>query len=666
MTHTHTHGCTPAHHHEHHHAHEHHHGHGHTHNHACACGCGHEEAEEEGLHLWQFVLTTVMLAAGIAAGHTALPATLATLWEGWGEAVWYIIAFLPVGLSVVRQAVKNAAGGDPFSEHTLMSVAAIGAFAIGEYPEAVAVMLLYQIGEALQDRAVDRARDNIRSLMALRPDRTRLVAADGTVAEADPETVVVGQTIEVRPGERVALDGTLITPSAAFDTAALTGEAQPRTIDTGGEVMAGMIATADTVRLRVTRPAGESAVARILAMVEDAAARKAPTELFMRRFAHIYTPAVMAIAVAVAVLPWLLSLAVPTVDYTFAAWFRRALMFLVISCPCALVISIPLGYFAGIGAASRRGILFKGGDSIDRLCRVDTVAFDKTGTLTTGEFTVARTEGLSPDDLAAVAALESGSSHPIARAIVAYAVGKGITPAVATDLHNIAGYGVESGQWLAGTLRLMHERHIGVPASLARADGTMVAVAHDGQYRGVILLADTPKSDARQALAALAPRRTEILSGDRQTLTTRLAATVGATAAHGDLLPGGKADHIEALRREGHTVAFVGDGINDAPALAASDVGIAMGALGADTAVETADVVIADDAPSKVAEAIGLSRRTRRIVNQNIVMAISLKLLVMLLGLLGWTNLWMAVFADSGVALLAVANSLRVFRGGWK
>ncbi len=657
----HTHGCIPTHHHEHPHGHDHHHEHthDHTHTHGCGCGCG---EEEEGLHLWQFVLTTVMLAVGIIAEHTTLPASIATLWEGWGERLWYIIAFLPVGLSVVREAVKNAVGGDPFSEHTLMSIAAIGAFAIGEYPEAVAVMLLYQIGEALQDRAVDRARDNIRSLMALRPDHTRLVAADGTVGEADPETVAVGQTIEVRPGERVALDGTLISPSAAFDTAALTGEAQPRTIDTGEEVMAGMIAANSTVRLRVTRPTGESAVARILAMVEDASARKAPTEMFIRRFAHIYTPAVMAAAVAVVVLPWLLSLAVPGIDYGFATWFRRALVFLVISCPCALVISIPLGYFAGIGAASRRGILFKGGDSIDRLCSIDTIAFDKTGTLTTGEFTVAHTEGLTPDDLCAVATLESGSNHPIARAIVAYAASKGITPAAAADLHDIAGYGVESGKWLAGTLRLMRERHIDVPASVAQADGTMVVVAHDRQYRGVILLADTPKSDARQALAALAPRRTEILSGDRQALTTRLAATVGATAAHGDLLPGGKADHIETLRREGHTVAFVGDGINDAPALAASDVGIAMGALGADTAVETADVVIADDAPSKVAEAISLSRHTRRIVNQNIVMAIGLKLLVMVFGLLGWANLWMAVFADSGVALLAVANSLRVFR----
>ncbi len=643
MTHTHSHGCTPTH----------SHAHGHCH------GCG---EEEEGLHLWQFVLTTVMLAAGIIAEHTTLPAPIADLWQGWGEAVWYIAAFLPVGLSVVREAVEHATEGDPFSEHTLMSVAAVGAFAIGEYPEAVAVMLLYQIGEALQDRAVDRARDNIRSLMALRPDHARLVATDGTVSDAAPEHIAVGQTIEVRPGERVALDGTLIGPAAAFDTAALTGEAQPRTIDTGSEVMAGMIASGSTVRLRVTRPAGESAVARILAMVEDASARKAPTELFMRRFAHIYTPAVMVIAVAVVVLPWLLSLATATIDYTFAAWFRRALVFLVISCPCALVISIPLGYFAGIGAASRRGILFKGGDSIDRLCRVDTVAFDKTGTLTTGEFTVTRTEGLTLDDLAAVATLESGSNHPIARAITAYAATKGITPATGADLHDIAGYGVESGEWLAGTLRLMHERHIDVPAAVAEADGTMVVVAHSGVYRGVILLGDTPKADARQALAALAPRRTEILSGDRQALTTRLAATVGASAGHGDLLPGGKADHVEALRGEGHTVAFVGDGINDAPALAASDVGIAMGALGSDTAVETADVVIADDAPSKVAEAIAIARRTRHIVAQNIGLSIGLKVLVMVLGLLGWANLWMAVFADSGVALLAVANSLRVFR----
>ncbi len=635
------------------------HTHAHTHDH----GHGHAHGEEgEGLHLWQFALTAVMLAAGIIATHTGLPAPAAALWDGWGALLWYIAAFLPVGLSVVREAAEHAAGGDPFSEHMLMSVAAAGAFAIGEYPEAVAVMLLYQIGEAMQDRAVDRARDNIRSLMALRPDRARLVGPDGTTAEVSPESVAVGQTVEVRPGERIALDGTLLTASAAFDTAALTGEAQPRTIDTGGEVLAGMVATTSTVRLRVTRPAGESAVARILAMVEDASARKAPTELFMRRFARIYTPAVMAVAVAVVVLPWLLSLAVPAVDYAFAAWFRRALVFLVISCPCALVISIPLGYFAGIGAASRRGILFKGGGSIDLLAKADTVAFDKTGTLTTGEFTVASTEGLSRDDLAAVAAMESGSSHPIARAIRAYAASEGITPRPQGDVRDIAGYGLAAGGWLAGTLRLMDEHRVSVPDTLRSAPGTLVAVACDGQYRGAILLADTPKADARQAIAALAPRRTEILSGDRQALTSRLAATVGASAGHGDLLPGGKADHVEALRSEGHTVAFVGDGINDAPALAASDVGIAMGALGADTAVETADVVIADDAPSKVAEAIAIARRTRRIIRQNIVMAIGLKLLVMLLGLLGWANLWMAVFADSGVALLAVGNALRVFQ----
>lgn len=624
----------------------------HTHDHSHA-----EEAE--GTALWQIITAAVMLGAGIGTAH---------LWPDflsncpWIEPTWYAAAFLLVGWNVVREAVHEAMHGDWWSEQTLMSVAALGAMLTGEYAEAVAVMLLYEVGEALQDRAVDRARDNIRSLLALRPDHATVEQKDGTCAVVSPEDVRVGQTIIVRAGERVPLDATLLSPTLAFDTAALTGEAQPRTIDTGGEVLAGMIAVAGTARLCVTRPVSASAVARILAMVEDASARKAPTEMFIRRFAHVYTPTVMALAVAVVLVPWIVSLLAGGFVFDLQTWFHRALVFLVISCPCALVISIPLGYFAGIGAASRRGILFKGGESIDTLCRVDTVAFDKTGTLTTGRFSVVRAELTEPQTLAAVAAMESSSTHPIAEAVCAYAAAQGIESMQMDDVRTIAGYGLEAGAWLAGTARLMDERHIEIPAALRQTDATLVIVAHEGQYAGHLLLADTPKEDAQEAVRGLSPLRVEILSGDHQSLVTALGNSLHADAALGDLLPEQKARHIAELQEQGRVVAFVGDGINDAPVLAQSDCGVAMGAMGSDVAVETAGVVIETDRPSKLAEAIRISRRTQRIIRQNIVLAIGLKLAVMLLGVLGLANLWLAVLADSGVALLAVMNSMRVFQ----
>lgn len=624
----------------------------HTHDHS------HTE-EAEGTALWQIIAAALMLATGIGVAHFR-PDFLSC--SPWLEPTWYAAAFLLVGWNVVREAVHEAMHGDWASEQTLMSVAALGAMLTGEYAEAVAVMLLYEVGEALQDRAVDRARDNIRALLALRPDHATVEQEDGSTKTVSPEDVRVGQTIVVRAGERVPLDATLLSPTLAFDTAALTGEAQPRTIDTGGEVLAGMIAVAGTARLCVTRPASASAVARILSMVEDASARKAPTEMFIRRFAHVYTPAVMALAVAVVLVPWIVSMFVGGFDFDFQTWFHRALVFLVISCPCALVISIPLGYFAGIGAASRRGILFKGGESIDTLCRVDTVAFDKTGTLTTGRFSVIRAEYLAPETLAAVAAMESSSTHPIAEAVCAYAAAQGIEPAAVDGVRTVAGYGLEAGSWLVGTARFMDERHVEIPAALRQTDATLVIVAHEGKYAGHLLLADTPKEDAQEAVRALSPLRVEILSGDRQSLVTALGNSLHADAALGDLLPEQKARHIAELQEQGRVVAFVGDGINDAPVLAQSDCGVAMGAMGSDVAVETAGVVIETDRPSKLAEAIRISRRTQRIIRQNIVLAIGLKLAVMLLGLLGLANLWLAVLADSGVALLAVMNSMRVFR----
>lgn len=579
--------------------------------------------------------------------------------------VWYVVAFLPVGLGVMKEAWEQAAKGDVFSEFMLMSVASIGAFVIGEYPEAVAVMLFYCIGETLQDMAVDRARDNIKSLMEFRPDHASVVSGQSVVVKA-PADVRPGDIIEVKPGERVPLDGELIGSAAAFNTAALTGESVPRTIEQGGEVLAGMISSDSVVRLRVLRPESQSAVSRILSMVEEASERKAPAELFIRKFARIYTPVVIALAVLTVVVPWLWSLADAGFAYDFDTWFYRALIFLVISCPCALVISVPLSYFGGIGAASKHGILFKGGNYLDAITHIDTVVFDKTGTLTTGEFTVVRVDGEDRDGLIdTVAAIERGSNHPIAKAIVAAAKNANLT---ATDVKDVPGYGltavVDGHSWAVGTLKLLEREGVAYPAELASVPETIVACAKDGRYEGCLFLADTLKDDACLSVSQLRQNgvgRVEILSGDKQALVDRVAGELKVDKGYGDLLPEGKVSHIEEARRGGRNVAFVGDGINDAPVLALSDVGIAMGALGADMAIETADVVIQTDQPSKVAAAIRIGRRTRRIVAQNITFAIGVKVLVMALGLAGIANLWGAVFADVGVALLAVLNSTRIF-----
>jgi Cd2+/Zn2+-exporting ATPase len=426
-----------------------------------------------------------------------------------------------------------------------------------------------------------------------------------------------------------------------------------------------MIASESTVRIKATRPASESAVSRILAMVEDATDRKAPAELFIRRFARIYTPVVIALAALVVVLPWLYSLMVPAFSYDLATWLHRALIFLVISCPCALVISIPLSYFAGIGAASRRGILFKGSNYLDEMSRMTTVVFDKTGTLTTGEFTVSEVDGLSDEQLAILAAIEKDSPHPIAQAITSHHKPADVK---IDDLKNISGYGlsatVNGQQWLVGTTRLLEHEGMEYPAALQNIEGTTVAVAIAGTFAGYILLSDKPKEDAAAAIDTLHRQgiETVMLSGDKQALVNAVAQQLGIDEAHGDLLPQGKVEHIERLHGEGKQVAFVGDGINDAPVLAMSDVGIAMGALGSDMAIETADVVIQTDQPSRVGEAVTLGKRTRRIVMQNIAFAIGVKVLVMVLGVLGIANMWEAVFADVGVALLCVLNALRLMR----
>lgn len=643
------------------HDHEHHHDEHSCPSHSCCnCSDGHCHIEEEEMSWWKPVLSLALLLAGIAMSAMNLP------WfqNQWVRLIWYAVAWMPTGLGVTREAIEAAREGELFSEFLLMAVASIGAFAIGEYPEAVAVMALYCIGEALQDRAVGRARDSIKSLIAFRPDQA-VVIKDNKRVPVNPADVKVGDIIEVKPGQRVPIDGTLTGQAAAFDTSALTGESMPRVIEAGDEVLAGMIASEGIVHIQAVRPASESAISRILHLVEEATERKAPAELFIRRFAKIYTPVVVGLAVLVVALPWIYSLAFPSFGYDFSEWLHRALIFLVISCPCALVISIPLSYFAGIGAASRRGILFKGSNYLDAIAQVDTVVFDKTGTLTTGRFAVSRVEGLTDDQVAIVAAIEQDSPHPIAQAIIDYH-----QPGheAVSDLKNIAGYGISATvggeMWLVGATRLLDQEGIGYPPALKDVVGTMVVVTIGGKYAGHIVLSDVPKQDAARAIGDLNNLNinTVMLSGDRQTLADEVAGQLGIRKAHGDLLPQDKVAHIEHLKQQAGQVAFVGDGINDAPVLALSDVGIAMGGLGSDMAIETADVVIQTDQPSRVADAITLGRRTRHIVTQNIAFAIVIKVLVMILGVLGMANMWQAVFADVGVALLCVLNSLRLMR----
>ena len=630
---------------------------------ACAAHNDHTHSQ----NIWGAAVSALLFITGLILQYTEVPFfSLPAI-----RLCWYLAAYLPVGLPVLLEAWDGFRNKDFFTEHTLMSIAAFGAFFIGEYPEGVAVMLFYSIGEGLQERAVRRVRQNIRELVDIRPDQATLWSDKGSSTLPAAE-VLPGQTIEVRPGERVPLDGTLLSDDAPFNTAALTGESIPRTIHTGEEVLAGMIAAENPVRIRTTRPYGESALSRILTMVEEASSRKARTELFIRRFARIYTPIVTGLALLIVALPWLWSLIHPTFVFSFDQWLSRALVFLVTSCPCALVISVPLGYFSGIGIASKAGILFKGGNSLETIARVDTVIFDKTGTLTEGRFEV--TEVHSTDDsqkkqlIRAIASAEQTSTHPVARAIIRYAEEQGIQLQPQTNAAETAGYGIRatiSGQEvLVGNTRLLDRFAINYPTEINTIPETIVVCAIDKRYAGYILIADTPKADAARAvseLKSLGIGDIRILSGDRQSLVQKLGERLGTTTATGDLLPGDKMRILEELKGDSdHTTAFVGDGFNDAPALAISDIGIAMGQLGSDAAIETADVVIQSDQPSRIPTAIRIGHLTRRIVRQNIIFALGIKAVVLTLGAAGIANMWEAVFADVGVTLLAVLNVVRV------
>ena len=637
----------------------------------CCCTHGHTAIQEKRNSLlkdyWRIILSALLLFGGLI-----LNATDTTFFKGeYVPFIWYLLAYLPVGLPVMREAWESILQKDVFSEFTLMSIATLGAFYIGEYPEGVAVMLFYSLGELFQDKAVDKAKRNISALLDVRPETATVIRNGSTLVEA-PQRVQVGETIEVKAGERVPLDGTMLDEVAAFNTSALTGESVPRDIRKGEEVLAGMIVTDKVIRIKVERPFDKSALARILELVQNASERKAPAELFIRKFARIYTPIVIALAVLIVLLPFGYSLIDPQFVFTFNDWLYRALVFLVISCPCALVVSIPLGYFGGIGAASRLGILFKGGNYLDAVTKINTVVFDKTGTLTKGTFEVQDCKcvsGISEKELVRmIASVESDSTHPIAKAIVNYAKLQDIGLAVVTNTKEFAGLGLEAiidgTSVLVGNSRLLSKFSIKYPTELQSVTDTIVVCAIGGSYAGYLLLADALKDDAKTAidnLKALNIENIQILSGDKQSIVTNFAEKLGITQAYGDLLPDGKVKHIEALRSNpANRIAFVGDGINDAPVLALSHVGIAMGGLGSDAAIETADVVIQTDQPSRVATAIHAGRQTRRIVWQNISLAFGVKLLVLILGAGGIATLWEAVFADVGVALIAIVNAIRI------
>ncbi len=638
-----------------------------AHTHECAPEKHIEKKESIFAEYWKVGLSFILLISGIIMNALELP----FFREGYFSLIWYVVAYLPVGLPVMKEAWESMKDKDYFSEFTLMFVATLGAFYIGEYPEGVAVMLFYSVGELFQEKAVDKAKRNIGALLDVRPEEAAVVRDERVVIE-NPQNVKVGETIEIKTGGRVPLDGMMLNEVAAFNTAALTGESVPRSIRMGEEVLAGMIVTDKVIRIKVIRPFDKSALARILELVQNASERKAPAELFIRKFARVYTPIVIGLAVLIVLLPFIYSLITPQFLFTFNDWLYRALVFLVISCPCALVVSIPLGYFGGIGAASRLGILFKGGNYLDAVTKINTVVFDKTGTLTKGTFEVQSCNcesGVSEEELIRmIASVESSSTHPIAKAVVNYAGQRDIELSSVTDSKEYAGLGLEAAvngiQVLAGNGRLLSKFQIEYPPELLSITDTIVVCAIGNKYAGYLLLSDSLKEDARiaiQNLKALGIQNIQILSGDKQSIVSNFAEKLGISEAYGDLLPDGKVKHLEELRQ--HTenqVAFVGDGMNDAPVLALSNVGIAMGGLGSDAAIETADVVIQTDQPSKVAEAIKVGKLTRRIVWQNISLAFGVKLLVLILGAGGLATLWEAVFADVGVALIAIMNAVRI------
>ena len=585
------------------------------------------------------------------------------------ELLLYLIPYLVVGKDVLRKAIKGVKNRQPFDECFLMAVATVGAFALGDYVEGCAVILFYQIGELFQSVAVGKSRQSISSLMDIRPDYANVEDEDGKLEQVDPDDVEVGTVIVVQPGERVPIDGVIVEGTSALNTAALTGESLPRDVQTGDEVISGCVNMTGLLKVRTTKEFGESTVSKILDLVENSSMKKARAENFITRFARVYTPAVCYGALALAFLPpiVLLLMGQPT---RFGDWIYRALTFLVISCPCALVISIPLSFFGGIGGASACGILVKGSTYLEELARTGIVVFDKTGTLTQGTFKVTGVhpaDGITDEQLVEAAALaESWSKHPISLSIKA-AYGKEIDSARVTDVEELGGHGVtakvDGKPVAAGNARLMEK--LGLSAPAVSETGTVVHIAIDGRYAGYLLIADVVKphsAEAIRALKAAGVRKTVMLTGDAEPVAKAVSAQLGLDEYHAGLLPGDKVDQIETLiaaKKSKENLAFVGDGINDAPVLSRADVGIAMGALGSDAAIEAADVVLMDDDPAKIALAMRIARRTLRIVYENIVFALAVKFACLLLGAIGMASMWTAIFADVGVMVIAVLNATR-------
>lgn len=580
------------------------------------------------------------------------------------DLIIYMLAYLLAGYNVLKLAFRKAIRFDFFNEFFLMSVATIGAFAIGSYSEGVAVMVFYSIGEWFQDSAVSKAKRSIKALLDIRPDEVT-VLRNGTTQVIHPNEIQIDEIIQVKAGEKVALDGELNSDAGTFNTAALTGESKPDTKRKGEPVFAGMINLDKVSEIKVKSLFKDSKLSKILEMVQDATARKSQTQLFISRFAKIYTPIVFALAVAVCLVPYFFA-----DPYIFNVWFYRALVFLVISCPCALVVSIPLGFFGGIGLASKNGILFKGSNFLDVVTKVNVVVMDKTGTLTKGVFKVQEvvTKDIDKDELIKItAALESNSTHPIAKAVVEY-VGDAAKSLKAENVEEVSGHGlkgtVDGKNVLAGNVKLLKKFNIEYPAEIDNLVDTVVVIAVNDKYAGYITIADEIKEDAKQAIDEMHKLniKTVMLSGDKQAVVSKVAESLGIDNAYGDLLPEGKVEKVQALKNEGKHIAFIGDGVNDAPVVALADAGIAMGGLGSDATIETADIVIQNDQPSKIVTAIKIGKITRSIVWQNITIAMVIKVIVLILGAGGIATLWEAVIADVGVALLAILNAVRIQR----
>ena len=609
---------------------------------------------------------TIRLAVGAVVYAIGMALTVFAKLPTLAELAFLIVAYVILGWDVVWQAVKNITRGQVFDEHFLMSVSTIGAFAIGEYPEAVAVMLFYQVGEFFQSLAVKRSRKSISDLMDIRPD-SATVKRNGVLQVVSPESVAVGEIIMVKPGEKIPLDGIVVDGESMLDTKALTGESVPRSIRKGDEALSGCINQSGLLTLKITKSFGESTVSKITDLVENASARKAPTENFITTFARYYTPVVVGMAAVLAIIPPLV------LGGGWSEWLRRGFVFLIVSCPCALVISIPLTFFGGIGAASKRGVLVKGSNYLEALNKVSVVVFDKTGTLTKGVFEVANiipAAGYQKEQVLEYAAqAESYSNHPIAKSILA-TYGKPIDQKQFSGFEEISGHGisvmVQGKKVLAGNSKLMESEKIAYAA--CDAAGTKFYVAADGSYVGCILIADEVKPDSKCAIAELKKigvEKTVMLTGDDERIGKSVADELGLDAYYAQLLPDQKVEKLEMLdkqKRQGSKLAFVGDGINDAPVLARADVGIAMGGLGSDAAIEAADVVLMTDEPSKLVEAIDVAKATKRIVMQNIVIALGIKSVFLVLGALGMAGMWEAVFGDVGVTIIAVLNAMRILK----